>query len=66
MPQVVIRTPRDVNVDAGGAVFGSVGRSASLDLGNAGCGDWTIANVDGRRRSARLARATPGWARPAR
>jgi hypothetical protein len=48
MPQVVIRTPRDAKVDAGGAVFGSVGRSASLELGNAGCGDWTVANVDGR------------------
>lgn len=50
MPQIIIRTPRDVDVDAGGAVFGSVGRSASLDLGNAGCGDWTVANVEGRMR----------------
>lgn len=48
MPQVVIRTPRDAKVEAGGAVFGSVGRSASLELGNAGCGDWTVANVEGR------------------
>lgn len=47
MPQVVIRTPRDVKVDAGGAVFGAVGRSATLDLDNAGCGDWTVANVQG-------------------
>jgi hypothetical protein len=47
MPQIIIRTPRDVDVDAGGAVFGSVGRSASLELGNAGCGDWTVANVEG-------------------
>jgi hypothetical protein len=46
MPRVVIHVPRDVNVSAGGAVFGSVGRSASLDLDNAGCGDWTIANVE--------------------
>jgi hypothetical protein len=50
MPQVVIRTPRDAKVEAGGAVFGSVGRSASLELGNAGCGDWTVANVEGRLR----------------
>src|SRR3569833_4021073 len=41
IPQVVIRTPRDVDLDAGGAVWGSVGRSTSLKLGNAGCGDWT-------------------------
>lgn len=50
MPQVAIHTPRDVRVEAGGAVFGAVGRSASLDLGNSGCGDWTIANVEGAVR----------------
>ena len=48
MPQIVIRTPRDVSLAAGGAVFGVVGRSASLDLVNAGCGDWTVANVAGK------------------
>lgn len=47
MPQIVIRTPRDARVEAGGAVFGSVGRSASLTLSNAGCGDWTVGNVAG-------------------
>ena len=47
MPQVVIHTPRDVQIETGGVVFGAVGRSASLDLGNSGCGDWTIANVAG-------------------
>lgn len=50
MPQVVIRTPRDVDIDTGGAVFGTIGRAANVDLGNAGCGDWTIGNVDGRLR----------------
>src|SRR5262249_14064970 len=50
MPQVVIHTPRDVDVDAGGAVWGAVGRAASVRLGNAGCGDWTLANVDGAMR----------------
>lgn len=60
MPQVVIRTPRDVKLDADGAVFGSIGRSASLDFGNAGCGDWTIANVEG---PARLSQAGSGGAR---
>jgi Putative auto-transporter adhesin, head GIN domain len=47
MPRVVIHTPRDVKVRASGAVFGSAGRSASFDLANAGCGDWTVANVEG-------------------
>jgi hypothetical protein len=50
MPQIVIHTPRDVDVDAGGAVWGSVGRSASVKLGNAGCGDWTVGNTDGAMR----------------
>jgi hypothetical protein len=45
MPQVVIYTPRDVDLNAGGAVFGSIGRSNSLRLDNSGCGDWIIANV---------------------
>jgi len=48
MPQIVIRTPKDVDIEAGGAVFGAVGKSASLELSNAGCGDWTVANVEGR------------------
>lgn len=50
MPQVVIHTPRDVHIDTGGAVFGAVGRSASLELGDSGCGDWTVANVEGEAR----------------
>lgn len=48
-PLIVIRTPRTVDVDASGAVFGSVGRGASsVELGNSGCGDWNVANTDGR------------------
>jgi hypothetical protein len=47
MPQIVIRTPRNVELAAGGAVFGVIGRSANLDLSSAGCGDWTVGNVDG-------------------
>ena len=47
-PLIVIRTPRAVNVDAEGAVFGSVGRGAtSVELSNGGCGDWDVANTDG-------------------
>src|SRR6187549_2964073 len=47
MPQVVVRTPRDAKVSADGAVFGAIGRSSTLSFANAGCGDWTIANVSG-------------------
>ncbi|HEY1880881.1 MAG TPA: DUF2807 domain-containing protein [Caulobacteraceae bacterium] len=47
LPQVIIRTPLDAKVGAGGAVFGVIDRSGSLELSNAGCGDWTVANVAG-------------------
>lgn len=47
LPQVVVHVPMNAEVAAGGAVFGSVGRSDSLELSNAGCGDWTVANVAG-------------------
>lgn len=47
MPQIVVHTPMDVRVRAGQAVFGSIGRAASVDLDHAGCGDWTVANVAG-------------------
>lgn len=47
-PLIVIRTPRTVDVEASGAVFGSVGRGAtSVELENGGCGRWDVANVDG-------------------
>jgi hypothetical protein len=47
LPQVVIRTPVDVHVTAGDAVFGTIGHARSVDFGNHGCGDWTVADVDG-------------------
>lgn len=47
-PLVIIRSPRDVNVSAGSAVFGAVGRGAqSVELSNGGCGDWVVANTEG-------------------
>lgn len=47
-PLIVIRTPRHVDVSASGAVFGSIGRGASsVELGNAGCGYWNVANTEG-------------------
>ena len=47
-PVIVLHTPKDVRVRAGGAVFGAVLRADSVDLGAAGCGDWTVDNVSGR------------------
>ncbi len=46
-PQVAVRVPMNVRVQAGGAVFGDIGRSDSVNLANAGCGDWTVANTKG-------------------
>jgi hypothetical protein len=46
MPHIVVHAPRDVDASAGGAVFGVVGRARNVSLGNAGCGDWTVANVE--------------------
>lgn len=50
MPQVVIRTPKDVVLAASGAVFGAVGRSTSFSLEDSGCDVWTIADTTGEAR----------------
>ncbi|MDB5429187.1 MAG: hypothetical protein JWP35_303 [Caulobacter sp.] len=50
MPQIVVRTPMNVQVASGSAVFGSIGRSDSVELSNGGCGDWQIANTKGDLR----------------
>jgi len=47
-PLIVLHTPRDVRIGAGEAVFGNIGKAASVHLGAAGCGDWTVDNVAGR------------------
>jgi hypothetical protein len=48
IPQIAIRVPMNVSVGASGAVYGSVGRSDRVELANAGCGDWTVANTRGK------------------
>jgi hypothetical protein len=50
LPQLVIRAPMAVRIIAGEAVFGEIGKSASVDFTNLGCGDWVIADVQGRLR----------------
>ena len=47
LPQVVVHMPRNARVGAGGAVFGAIGPGDSVDLGNSGCGDWTVADQTG-------------------
>ncbi len=46
-PRIIARVPRNVRVSGGPAVFGDIGRSASVELNAAGCGDWTVANTSG-------------------
>lgn len=47
-PLIVIRTPRNVDVSASGAIYGSIGRgAASIELEHGGCGAWNVANTDG-------------------
>ncbi|MGE0045889.1 MAG: DUF2807 domain-containing protein, partial [Hyphomonadaceae bacterium] len=48
LPQITIRTPRDVDADFRGAVFAEVGASRSADLGFAGCGDASFGDVAGQ------------------
>lgn len=48
IPQIAVRVPLNVSVGASGAVYGSIGRSDSVELANAGCGDWTVANTKGK------------------
>jgi hypothetical protein len=44
-PSIVVKTPMDAKVYAGGAALGSVGRARTVELSNSGCGDWTVANT---------------------
>ncbi len=46
-PIITVRTPREVQVEADGAVFGWIGRATRVSLGNSGCGDWTVADTSG-------------------
>ena len=48
IPQIAVRMPLNVRVAGGGAVFGDIGRSDSVNLANAGCGSWTVANTKGK------------------
>lgn len=46
-PTIIVHTPMDVHVDAGGATIGTVDRAHSVSLNHGGCGDWKVANVEG-------------------
>ncbi|MDE2356731.1 MAG: hypothetical protein KGL69_08245 [Alphaproteobacteria bacterium] len=48
LPRLVIYTPPEVRLLVGDAVFGVIGRSASVEMDRFGCGDWVIADTRGR------------------
>jgi hypothetical protein len=47
MPHIVIRAPRQVEIEADSAIIGEIGRSTGLRLKVSGCDNWTIADVAG-------------------
>ena len=50
LPKIIARVPLNAEIAANGTVFGTVGRTESLDLELSGCGDWTVANVEKQLR----------------
>jgi hypothetical protein len=47
LPVITARVPLNAEVAADGAVFGTIGRTRSLELSAASCGAWSVANVEG-------------------
>lgn len=48
LPTVYIKVPMDAKVSAGGATYGTVGASKTLEFSEGGCGNWQIASVAGQ------------------
>ena len=48
LPLVTIRVPLDAKVSLGGASYGEVGASKSLEFDAGGCGDWKLGDVAGK------------------
>ena len=48
LPTVYIKVPMDARVSAGGATYGTIGASQSLEFSEGGCGNWQISNVAGK------------------
>lgn len=47
LPVITARVPLNARVAGSSAVYGDIGRSESLKVSSAGCGDWTVADVHG-------------------
>jgi hypothetical protein len=48
LPEVIIHVPMDAKVSFGGASFGEVGPTRSLEFDEGGCGNWKLADVAGK------------------
>jgi hypothetical protein len=48
LPQILIHTPLEAHVAAGGEVWGQMGHSQTVDLAAAGCGAWALGDVRGK------------------
>jgi hypothetical protein len=48
LPVIYLKVPMDAEVAAGGATFGQVGPSKTLELSQGGCGKWQVADVAGK------------------
>ena len=47
LPVITAHVPLDARITAGEAVFGEIGPTRSLSIGNGGCGDWKVGPVQG-------------------
>lgn len=48
LPTIYIKVPLNAEVAAGGATFGQLGPSQSLQFSQGGCGNWTLGDVSGK------------------
>ncbi len=48
LPQVILHVPMDAKVSFGGASYGEVGATKSLEFSEGGCGNWRLGDVAGK------------------
>lgn len=48
LPVIYIKVPMDADVSVGGASFGQIGATSTLDFSQGGCGNWTVGDVAGK------------------
>ncbi len=48
LPVIYIKVPMNAKVAAGGATYGKMGASSTLEFSQGGCGNWTLGDVGGK------------------